>query len=142
MLQDNFRCVSVVGTSLYHVITPSTKVVCATASNCFSNRHTLQPNGHSLLHAGKDSTFQFLETVLDEVMELFPSKHIHIGGDECPKTRWASCEACQARIKAEGLSGEEQLQTYFINRVAQHLRKQVGILPMHHPSRVLDVTVG
>lgn len=77
------------------------------------------------MSAGKETTFQFLETVLDEVMELFPSKHIHIGGDECPKTRWAACDACQARIKSEDLSGEEQLQTYFINRVAQHLRKQV-----------------
>ena len=56
----------------------------------------------------------FLEKVLDEVMELFPSKYVHIGGDECPKSRWAACEACQARLKAEGLSSEDQLQTYFI----------------------------
>jgi hexosaminidase len=74
--------------------------------------------------AGKDSTFQFLETVLDEVMELFPSKYLHIGGDECPKIRWASCVSCQQRIKAEGLAGEEELQTYFINRMAAHVRKQ------------------
>ena len=89
------------------------------------------------LHAGKDSTFRFLESVLDEVMELFPSKHIHIGGDECPKTRWAACAACQARMQAEGLRSEEQLQTYFINRVAQHLRKQVCTPPVPHHCHAL-----
>ena len=58
----------------------------------------------------------FLEDVLDEVIELFPSEYIHIGGDECPKTRWEKCPKCQSRIKKEGLnkknghSAEENLQ--------------------------------
>jgi hexosaminidase len=53
--------------------------------------------------AGNDSTFIFLENILDEVMALFPSKYIHIGGDEVPKDRWAVCPKCQQRIKDEHL---------------------------------------
>ena len=64
--------------------------------------------------AGKESTFQFLEGVLDEVLELFPSEFIHVGGDECPKVRWQSCPKCQARIHAESLHDEHELQSYFI----------------------------
>ncbi len=67
--------------------------------------------------AGKDKTFDFLEDVLSEVMELFPSKYIHIGGDECPKTRWKKCPDCQVRIKTEGLKDENELQSYFIKRI-------------------------
>lgn len=71
--------------------------------------------------AGKDSTFQFLQDVLDEVLPLFPSTYIHIGGDECPKTNWKSCPLCQARIKAEGLKDEHELQSYFIRRIEKYL---------------------
>lgn len=74
--------------------------------------------------AGKERTFEFLQSVLEEVLELFPSKYIHIGGDECPKTRWAECEACQGRIREQRLSGTPQLQTYFINRIAAFLRER------------------
>jgi len=73
--------------------------------------------------AGNDSTFQFLENVLLEVMELFPSEYIHIGGDECPKYRWEHCSKCQKRIKAEGLHDEHELQRYFIKRINQFLQK-------------------
>ncbi len=71
--------------------------------------------------AGNDATFAFLGDVLDEVMGLFPSTFIHIGGDECPKTRWKACPKCQARIKAEGLKNEHELQSYFIRRIEDHL---------------------
>ena len=71
--------------------------------------------------AGNDSTFQFLEDVLTEVCELFPGPYIHIGGDEAPKYRWEHCDKCQARIAAEGLKNEAQLQTYFIERIAKFL---------------------
>lgn len=71
--------------------------------------------------AGKESTFQFLENVLDEVMELFPSHYIHIGGDECPKDRWKTCPYCQKRIKDLGLKDEEGLQSYFIGRIEKYL---------------------
>jgi hexosaminidase len=71
--------------------------------------------------AGNEKTFEFLEDVLTEVMELFPGRYIHIGGDECPKTRWKVCPRCQARIKAEGLAGEHELQSYFIRRIEKFL---------------------
>ncbi len=67
--------------------------------------------------AGNEQTFEFQENVLTEVMALFPSKIIHIGGDESPKTRWEKCPKCQARIKAEGLKDEHELQSYFIQRM-------------------------
>ncbi len=71
--------------------------------------------------AGKESTFKFLEDVLSEVVDLFPGKYIHIGGDECPKDRWKTCPKCQARIKAEGLKDEHELQSYFIQRIEKFL---------------------
>ncbi len=80
--------------------------------------------------AGSDSTFEFLETVLDEVLELFPSTYIHIGGDEAPKVRWEACAKCQHRIAAEGLQDEHELQSWFIGRIGRYLeskgRKMIG----------------
>ena len=67
--------------------------------------------------AGNEQAFTFLEDVLTEVMELFPSKYIHIGGDECPKKRWEKCPKCQQRIKDQGLKNELELQSYFIRRI-------------------------
>lgn len=72
--------------------------------------------------AGNDATFRFLETVLDEVAALFPGEYIHIGADECPKTRWQACPKCQARMTAEGLKDEAELQSWFIRRIAAYLR--------------------
>ncbi|MCP4248860.1 MAG: family 20 glycosylhydrolase [bacterium] len=74
--------------------------------------------------AGNEQTFAFLEGVLSEVLELFPSEFIHIGGDECPKQRWKECTKCQARIKAEGLTDENALQSYFIRRMEEFLNAQ------------------
>jgi hexosaminidase len=71
--------------------------------------------------AGNDATFDFLEDVLSEVIELFPSTFIHVGGDEVPKDRWKACWRCQARIKAEGLKDENELQSYFIRRIEKFL---------------------
>jgi hexosaminidase len=71
--------------------------------------------------AGKEKTFAFLEDVLTEVMELFPSRYIHIGGDEVPKHRWKECPDCQARMRREGLKNEEELQSYFIKRIEKFL---------------------
>ncbi len=71
--------------------------------------------------AGNDSTFVFLENVLSEVMDLFPSRYIHIGGDEAPKFRWEHCSKCQHRIKTEQLADEHELQSYFIKRVEKFL---------------------
>lgn len=71
--------------------------------------------------AGKEETFTFLEDVLTEVMTLFPSKYIHIGGDECPKTRWKECPKCQKKIAALGLKNEHELQSYLTTRIEKFL---------------------
>ena len=61
--------------------------------------------------------FEFLENVLDEVIELFPGPYIHIGGDEADKLHWRSCSRCQKRIRDEGLADEHELQSWFIKRI-------------------------
>lgn len=72
--------------------------------------------------AGNDHTIRFLEDVLDEVMELFPSSYIHIGGDEAPKRRWNQCAKCQKRIKDNGLKDSHELQSWFISHFSNYLR--------------------
>ena len=71
--------------------------------------------------APTDYTFNFLQDVLDEVITLFPSKYIHIGGDECPKEAWKKSEVCQQLIKENNLKDEHGLQSYFINRIEKYL---------------------
>lgn len=68
-----------------------------------------------------DNTFKFLENVLDEVMVLFPSKYIHIGGDECPKEYWKQSPFCQQFIKDNNLKDEHGLQSYFIQRIEKYV---------------------
>ena len=83
-----------------------------------------------VLCVGKESTFEFIEGVLEEVFQLFPSKYIHLGGDEAPRNRWKECPHCQKRMKDEGLKDENELQSYFTHRVeailAKHGRKIIG----------------
>ncbi len=74
--------------------------------------------------AGKEETFTFLFGVLDEVMDVFPSPVIHIGGDEAPKDRWTHCAPCQAVMQREGLANEEALQSWFMGRIAAHVAKR------------------
>ena len=74
--------------------------------------------------AGKDEVFTFLKDVLSEVLDLFPSTYIHIGGDEAPKVRWEACPACQARIQAEGLADEHELQSWFIRHIEAWLNER------------------
>lgn len=80
--------------------------------------------------AGNEDAMVFLENVLEEVIELFPSQYIHIGGDECPKTRWAKCPKCQKLIKELGIkkdskhSAEEYLQSYVINRMEKFVNSK------------------
>ncbi len=73
------------------------------------------------VYCPKEKTFKFLEDVLTEVMELFPGKYIHIGGDEVPKKRWEESAFCQKLIKKEGLKNEEELQSWFIRRIEKFL---------------------
>jgi hexosaminidase len=82
------------------------------------------------VYCPRDTTFQFLENVLTEIMDIFPSKYIHIGGDECPKDRWKTCPDCQALIKRLDLKDENGLQSYFVHHMEQFLnsndRKMIG----------------
>ena len=79
---------------------------------------------------GNEKSFTFMEDVLAEVIDLFPSEYIHVGGDECPKVRWEKCPKCQARIKAEGIKGdkkhsaEEYLQSYVISRMEKFVESK------------------
>ena len=89
-----------------------------------------------VLCAGNDSVYAFLDRVMDAVTDLFPSEYIHIGGDECPKTRWEKCPKCQAKIRTLGLrddrnsTAEQKLQSHVMKHVADHLaakgRKAIG----------------
>jgi len=76
------------------------------------------------IYCPKETTFTFLEDVLDEVMALFPGKYIHIGGDEAPKTRWKNCNHCQQLIKKEALKDEHELQSYFISRIEKYINSK------------------
>ena len=82
------------------------------------------------IYCPKEETFEFLENVLHEVIDIFPSQYIHIGGDEAPILRWQECTHCQALIKREGLKGERELQSYFIKRIGKFVesrgRKIIG----------------
>jgi len=74
--------------------------------------------------AGNDSVFVFMQNVLDEVMALFPSEYIHIGGDEAPKTRWNNCEKCKKRMKDEKLNDAHELQSYFVQRIEKYVNSK------------------
>jgi hexosaminidase len=74
--------------------------------------------------AGNEKVFNLLEDVLTEVIKLFPGEYIHIGGDEAPKSRWEKCPKCQARMKAEGLKTEMELQSYFTQRIEKFLNSK------------------
>lgn len=74
--------------------------------------------------AGNDSVYTFLEGVIDEIVDLFPSRYIHLGGDEAWKVNWKKCPRCQARMKAEGLKNEEDLQGYFMARMARYVQSK------------------
>jgi len=81
-------------------------------------------NAEIIYCAGKEKVFHFLEDVIDEVAELFPSKYIHLGGDEAAKTYWKRCPDCQARMKAEKLPNEEELQSYFMKRMSRNVQSK------------------
>lgn len=84
----------------------------------------------NVLCAGNDQTIQFMKDVLAEIVDIFPSEYIHVGGDECPKTQWEKCPKCQARIKALGLKSdakhtkEERLQSYVIHEAEEFLNEK------------------
>lgn len=83
-----------------------------------------EPYKDSDFCVGNEAVFEFLETVLAEVMDVFPSKYIHIGGDEAGKQHWKTCQKCQLRMKEEGLSGVDELQSYMIRRIEKFVNSK------------------
>ncbi len=106
-----------------------TSEVFAAYSNlsCKNEKTEVQPGGYwpnsHIFCAGKDETFNFIENVLKEIISLFPDKYIHIGGDEADKSYWKKCPLCQKRIRDENLKDENELQTYFMQRISKFLAK-------------------
>ncbi|RPI97816.1 MAG: beta-N-acetylhexosaminidase, partial [Candidatus Aminicenantes bacterium] len=96
-----------------------------TEFTCTGGPFTVTPGGYwpitDIFCPGNEGTFEFLENILAEVVELFPGSFIHIGGDEANKTEWKRCPKCQARMKAEGLKDENELQSYFVRRIEKIL---------------------
>ena len=96
--------------------------------SCTGGPFTVPPGGvWPIVHVycpGNDETFAFLEDVLTEVIDLFPGDYIHIGGDEVDKANWKACPKCQARMKAEGLKTEEELQSWFVRRIEKFLNSK------------------
>jgi hexosaminidase len=96
--------------------------------SCSGKKVTVAPGSvwpvTNIYCAGNDGTFKFLEDVLSEVVELFPSRYIHVGGDEATKINWEKCPKCQARIKMEGLKDEKELQSYFITRMEKFINSK------------------
>ena len=140
--QDEIREVVAYAKSLQVTIVPEIELpghcLAALASypeySCSGGPFTVPPGGvwpiTNVYCPGKEKTFAFLEDVLAEVLALFPGEVIHIGGDEVDKANWKKCPDCQARIKAEGLKNEDELQSYFVKRIEKFLnakgRKLVG----------------
>ena len=140
--QDDIREIVKYAADRYVTIIPeiempahSVEVLAAYPSlSCTGGPFTVPPGSYwpnrDILCAGNDSVFTFLQDVLTEVMDLFPSRYIHIGGDEADKTNWKKCPKCQERIKAEGLKDENELQSYFIKRIEKFIlsknRRMIG----------------
>ena len=96
--------------------------------SCTGGPFTVPPGGvwpiTDIYCAGNESTFTFLENILDEVITLFPGEYIHIGGDEADKTEWMKCQKCQTRMRDNNLKNEGELQSYFIKRIAAFLHSR------------------
>lgn len=73
---------------------------------------------------GKDTTYEFIYHVLDEVCDLFPAPYFHIGGDEAPRDEWKNCPHCQAKMKEQGLKSVDELQGYFNNQINEYVKKK------------------
>lgn len=97
--------------------------------NCIGSNGAAERN-IGVYCAGNDQSYIFLENILQEVFSLFPGKYIHVGGDEVDKSNWEDCPLCQARMKKDGLTNEDQLESYFIRRIETfvnaHGRRLIG----------------
>ena len=102
-------------------------LACYPELSCFNRK--LKVSTHwgvkfDIMCAGKDFTYKFCKDILDELCEIFTDEYIHIGGDEAPKKRWELCDNCNAKLKELGLDNMEQLQLYFANYMAEHLKSK------------------
>lgn len=107
-------------------------IACYPYLSCFERKMKVAAHWgvkHDILCAGKKSTYDFVFGVIDELIDLFPDKYIHLGGDEAVKMRWKLCPHCQKRMTEKGLSSEEQLQHYFMNRAAEYVKSK-GCTPI------------
>ena len=117
--------------------------------SCKGKKLTVAPGGYwpnmDIFCAGNDDTFQFLKNILTEVCELFPSKYIHIGGDEANRIFWKECPKCQIRIADEGLKDEKELQSWFIRKIEKFLqtkrKKLIGWDEISEGGLTRDATV-
>lgn len=100
------------------------KLACPVVNNYIGVSPGGGHNSDVIFCAGNDSVYTFLQNVIDEVIALFPSRYIHIGGDEAQKTYWKKCPLCQARIQKEHLHDAEALQGYFMGRIADYVRSK------------------
>jgi len=95
---------------------------------CFDQRIGVPSGGlwpiTDIYCAGKETTFEFLQNVIDEVITIFPSKYIHIGGDEATKTNWEKCPHCQKRMQENGLKNTHELQSYFVKRMEKYINSK------------------
>lgn len=102
-------------------------IACYPYLSCFDRKLKVATHWgvkHDVLCAGKESTYDFVFSVIDELVELFSDKYIHIGGDEVVKMRWERCEHCQSLMKNQGLKNENELQQYFMNRVNSYVKSK------------------
>ncbi len=96
---------------------------------------------HDVLCIGKESTFEFMKELFDELTEIFTDGVIHLGGDEVPTVRWESCPHCQRRMKQENMKNEEELHTYYLDTMASYL-KEKGVEVRMWNDRLKEKTVG
>jgi len=134
--QDDIKEMVAYARSRFITIVPEIEmpahVTCALAAypqfSCTGGPFAVPPGGlwpiTDIYCAGNDSTFLFLQDVLSEVIDLFPSKYIHVGGDEATKTEWEKCLKCKARIKTEGLKNVGELQSYFMKRMEKFINSK------------------
>ena len=87
-------------------------------------RCTHQPERQGDLCVGKEATFEMMQTILGEIIEIFPSEYIHIGGDEASKESWKECDDCRRRMQEEGLESVDELQSYMIHRIEAWLNER------------------
>lgn len=115
--------IDVPGHSLATLVAYS-ELACMKAPDAVNVGNKFYGEDENTLCVGKEETFVFMEKVLTEVAALFPDEYVHIGGDECYKGFWHKCPRCQARMKAENLKNEDELQSYFIHRMEAILKEK------------------